>query len=200
MIEGMPELPTVTLIRHGETDWTVTRRHTGRTDVPLTEAGRQQAKLLGARLAYRSFDMVLTSPLSRAAETCRIAGLGDNAIERDELMEWNYGAYDGLTSAEIREDRPGWLLWTDGVPDGETAAQVAARVDRIIAEIRGSSGSVAVFAHGHLLRVFGARWIEQSPSFGAHLKLDTAALCELGWEHGVPSITLWNDRAHLSSG
>lgn len=197
MIEGMPDHPTVTLIRHGETEWTVARRHTGRTDVPLTEAGRQQAKLLGARLAGRSFDLVLTSPLSRAAETCQLAGLGDAAVARDELMEWDYGAYDGRTSAEIRQDRPGWLLWTDGVPDGETAEQVAARVDRVIIEIQAMSGAVAVFAHGHLLRVFGARWVDQGPAFGGHLMLGTAALCELGWEHGVPAITVWN-HSHLN--
>jgi broad specificity phosphatase PhoE len=194
----MPELPTVTLIRHGETEWTISRRHTGHTDVPLTEAGRQQAKLLGARLTSRSFGRVLTSPLSRAAETCRLAGFGDVAEERDELREWDYGAYEGRTSASIREDNPGWLLWTDGVPDGETPAEVGARVDRVIAEIRAGTDDVAVFAHGHLLRVFASRWLSQVPSFGGHLVLGTAALSELGWEHGVPAITLWNDRSYLT--
>jgi probable phosphoglycerate mutase len=189
--------PTVTLIRHGETEWTISRRHTGRTDVPLTESGRQQAKQLGIRLAAQSFDRVLTSPLSRAAETCRLAGLGDAAVSRDELMEWDYGDYEGRTSAEIRQDHPGWLLWSAGVPSGETAAEVAARVDRVIADIVAAPGDVAVFAHGHLLRVFASRWIDQDPSFGAHLVLGTAALCQLGWEHSQPAITLWNDRNHL---
>ena len=191
--------PTVTLIRHGETEWTIARRHTGRTDVPLTENGRQQAKQLGLRLAAQQFDLVLTSPLSRASETCRLAGLGDAAVERDELMEWDYGDYEGLRSAEIRESRPGWLLFTDGVPGGETAADVADRVDRVIADIRSVSGQVAVFAHGHLLRVLASRWIEQDVSFGARLTLGTAAMCRLGWEHGVPTITLWNDRSHLQA-
>lgn len=191
--------PTVTLIRHGETEWTIARRHTGRTDVPLTENGRQQAKQLGLRLAAQQFDLVLTSPLSRAAETCRLAGLGDAAVERDELMEWDYGDYEGLRSAEIRESRRGWLLFTDGVPGGETAAEVAGRVDRVIADIRSVSGQVAVFAHGHLLRVLASRWIEHDVSFGARLTLGTAAMCQLGWEHGVPTITLWNDRSHLQA-
>lgn len=199
----MPDLPTVTLIRHGETEWTISRRHTGNTDIPLTDAGRQQAKLLGDRLAHRSFGRVLTSPLSRAAETCRLAGYGDSGggaggVALDELREWDYGDYEGRTSADIRADNPGWQLWTDGVPSGETAAAVAARVDGVIASIRAGSDDVAVFAHGHLLRVFAARWLDQDPAFGAHLVLGTAALSELGWEHGVPALTLWNDRSHLS--
>jgi len=190
--------PEVTLVRHGETEWTITRRHTGDTDVPLTDVGRQEALELGKRLSASSFDLVLTSPLSRAAETCRLAGLGADAQVRDDLREWDYGAYEGLTSAEIRGQRPGWLLWTDGVVDGESGAEVAARVDRVIAEIRGATdGQVAVFAHGHLLRVFTARWLGQPPEFGAHVSLGPASICRLGWEHGVPSILLWNDRSHL---
>lgn len=194
----MSEQPEVTLVRHGETEWTISGQHTGHNDVPLTDAGRQQAKLLGARLATTSFALVLTSPLSRAAETCRLAGLGDAAVERDDLREWDYGDYEGLRSAEIREERPGWLLWTDGVPGGETADEVAARADRVIDEIRSSPGPVAVFAHGHLLRVFTARWLGLAPSFGAHITLGPASICRLGWEHDVPAIKLWNDRSHLA--
>ena len=194
----MSEQPGLTLVRHGETEWTIAGRHTGHTDIPLTGAGRQQAGLLGARLATASFDLVLTSPLSRAAETCRLAGLGDAAVERDDLREWDYGEYEGLRSAEIREERPGWLLWSDGVPGGETADDVAARVDRVIDEVRSSAGPVAVFAHGHLLRVFTARWLGLSPTFGAHITLGPASICRLGWEHDVPAILLWNDRSHLA--
>ena len=191
--------PEVTLVRHGETEWTISRRHTGNTDVPLTDTGRQEALALGKRLAGSSFDLVLTSPLSRAAETCRLAGLGADAQVRDDLREWDYGAYEGLTTAEIRVERPGWLLWRDGVVDGESGAEVAARVDRVIAEIRDtvSDGRVAVFAHGHLLRVFTARWLGVAPDFGAHVVLGPASICRLGWEHGVPAILLWNDRSHL---
>ena len=190
--------PSVTLVRHGETEWTLSRRHTGNTDVPLTDAGRQEALALGKRLAGAAFDLVLTSPLARAAETCRLAGLGGNAEVRDDLREWDYGAYEGLTTAEIRVERPGWLLWSDGVLGGETADEVAARVDRVIAEIRdGVPGRAAVFAHGHLLRVFTARWLGLAPAFGAHVTLGPASICVLGWEHEIPSITLWNDRSHL---
>jgi broad specificity phosphatase PhoE len=188
----------VTLVRHGETEWTIDRRHTGHTDIPLTEAGRQEAEQLGARLAGSRFELVLTSPLSRATETCRLAGLSDAAALRDDLREWDYGDYEGRRTADIRQERPGWLLWTDGVPGGETADQVGGRVDRVIAEIRGSAGPVAVFAHGHLLRVLTARWLELAPTFGAHVALGPASVCRLGWEHEVPAILLWNDRSHLS--
>jgi probable phosphoglycerate mutase len=192
-----PTTPDVVLVRHGETEWTLARRHTGNTDIPLTDDGRHQARELGRRLAGETFARVLSSPLARALDTCREAGFGDRVEVRDELREWDYGDYEGRTSADIRSDAPGWLLWDDGVPGGETIDQVAARVDRVIADIRSGPGPVAVFAHGHLLRTFGARWLEQPPTLGAHLGLGPASLCRLGWEHGIPSLKLWNDRSHL---
>ena len=194
--------PDAILVRHGETEWTISGQHTGRTDVPLTEAGRQQAKLLGgvlgALVTDEPFALVLTSPLSRAMETCQLAGLGDEIQARDDLREWDYGDYEGRRTADIRETRPGWLLWTDGVPGGETISEVAARTDRVIAEIRAASGPVAVFAHGHLLRVLAARWLEVDPSFGGRLALNPASVSRLAWEREQPVIDLWNTRAHLS--
>jgi len=198
-----PTAPDVVLVRHGETEWTLSRRHTGNTDIPLTDEGRRQGQQLGRRLAADGdqFARVLSSPLARALETCREAGFGDRVEVRDELREWDYGDYEGRTSADIRRSAPDWLLWDDGVPDGETIDQVAARVDRVIADLRspgGPGGPAVVFAHGHLLRVFGARWLGQPPTLGAHLNLGPASLCRLGWEHGIPSITLWNERSHLA--
>jgi broad specificity phosphatase PhoE len=142
---------------------------------------------------------VLTSPLSRAAETCRLAGLGEIAETRDELLEWNYGDYEGLTTLEIREQRPGWYLWRDGCPNGEGAAEVAARVDRLIAELRDLQGDAALFAHGHVLRMVGARWAELPPEEGGRLALSTASLSALGWEREVSVIQLWNDTGHLAT-
>jgi broad specificity phosphatase PhoE len=192
--------PRVVLIRHGATEWSISGQHTGRTDIPLTDAGREAAKRLGARLAGERFALVLSSPLSRAADTCRLAVPGaDRAELVDDLMEWDYGDYEGLRTADIRRDRPGWLLWTDGVPNGETADQVAARVDRVIARVRQVDGDVALCAHGHVLRVLAARWVDQPPSFGGHLDLDTAALSVLSWERELPAIAHWNDISHLPS-
>jgi probable phosphoglycerate mutase len=187
----------VVLVRHGQTDWSLSGQHTGRTDVPLTGVGRRNAELLGERLAGREFTRVLTSPLSRAADTCRLAGLGERAERRDELLEWDYGEYEGRTTAEIREQHPGWLLWRDGCPGGEFAADVGARVDRVVEELRGEEGDVAVFAHGHLLRVLTARWLGLPPEQGTSFALSTAALCVLGWEREVPVMWLWNDTSHL---
>jgi broad specificity phosphatase PhoE len=187
----------VVLARHGETEWSRSGKHTGRTDVPLTENGIRHAEALRARLEGRSFAAVFTSPMSRAAETCRLAGLGDAAQQRDELLEWDYGEYEGITTPEIRERRPGWLLWRDGCPGGETAAEVGARVDRLIAELRDLDGDAALFAHGHLLRVLGARWVELPPEAGAVLYLSTATLGVLGYEREVSVIRLWNDGCHL---
>jgi broad specificity phosphatase PhoE len=187
----------VVLARHGETEWSKSGKHTGRTDVPLTEAGIRHAEALRARLEGRSFAAVFTSPMSRAKETCRLAGLGDAADVRDELLEWDYGEYEGVTTAEIREERPGWLLWRDGCPGGETAAEVGARVDRLVAELRGLDGDLALFAHGHVLRVLGARWVELPPEAGAVLYLSTATLGVLGYEREVSVIRLWNDSSHL---
>jgi broad specificity phosphatase PhoE len=187
----------VVLARHGETEWSLSGQHTGRTDVPLTEKGVGHAKALGRRLAGRSFGAVFTSPMSRASETCRLAGFVDDAQVRDELLEWDYGEYEGVTTAEIREQRPDWLLWRDGCPGGETAAEVGARVDRLIAEVRSVDGDAALFAHGHVLRVLAARWAGLPPERGGALYLSTATLSLLGYEREVPVIRLWNDSSHL---
>jgi broad specificity phosphatase PhoE len=185
----------VVLVRHGETEWSRTGKHTGRTDVDLTDRGREQARALGEALRGRRFALVLTSPLARALETCRIAGLGDSAQLRDELMEWDYGEYEGRTTPEIREERPGWTLWRDGVPGGETPADVGVRADRVIAELRSADGDVAVFAHAHLLRVLAARWIDLDPSAGGRFALDTASVSILGHHRETAVIQLWNDES-----
>jgi probable phosphoglycerate mutase len=188
----------VVLARHGETEWSRSGQHTGRTDVPLTEPGIRHAELLGPRLSARRFVGVFTSPLSRAYETCRLAGLGDGAQVRDELLEWDYGEYEGITTQEIREGRPGWLLWRDGCPGGEDAQQVGSRVDRLIDELRGLDGDAALFAHGHVLRVIAARWVGLPPEAGGLLALSTGTLGVLGYEREVAVIRLWNDGSHLS--
>jgi broad specificity phosphatase PhoE len=182
----------IVLARHGETEWSRDRRHTGRTDIPLTEAGRRQAAMLRGALDGRRFTRVLSSPLSRALETCRLAGLEDQAELSDDLLEWDYGDYEGITTAEIRERRPGWYLWRDGCPGGESAADVGRRVDRVIASLEGVGGDVAVFAHGHVLRVLTARWLGLGPEAGALFKLDTATLSALGYERETRVITRWN--------
>jgi broad specificity phosphatase PhoE len=181
----------IVLVRHGETEWSRDGRHTGHTDVPLTDRGRGQAAALGAALEGSSFARVLTSPLSRAAETATLAGFGA-AEPRDELREWDYGAYEGRKTVEIREERPGWTLWADGVPDGETAAEVAGRVDAVLAELRGVESTALVFAHGHLLRVLAVRWIGLEPGAGRLLALDPATVSVLGYERETPVIRVWN--------
>ena len=180
------------LARHGETEWSRTGRHTGRTDVPLTDEGRLQAELLAISLSGRQFERVLTSPLSRAAETCRLAGFEDRAEAREELLEWDYGEYEGLTTPEIRRERPDWFLWRDGCPGGESAEDVGERVDRLLAELSRSRGSVALFAHGHVLRVLAARWLGLPPADGALLALATATVSVLGWERETAVVRLWN--------
>ena len=180
-------------MRHAETEWSRTGKHTGRTDVPLTDAGRERARQLGERLSGRSFALVLTSPLQRARETARLAGLGAGCEVREDLLEWYYGDYEGATTAEIRRERPGWLLWRDGVRGGETAAEVGARCDRVIEEILGVDGDVAVFAHGHVLRALGARWVAEPVSFGGRLHPSTGSVCILGFEREVRVIRLWNE-------
>jgi broad specificity phosphatase PhoE len=182
----------VVLVRHGETEWTRAGMHTGRTDIPLTERGREEARAVGVELRERRFALVLTSPLARASETCRLAGLGGEAAIREELMEWDYGAYEGRTTIEIRGERPGWTLWRDGVPDGETAAQVGARVDRVIADLRAAAGDAAVFAHGHVLRVLAARWLGLEPDAGRLFALDPATISILGYERESPVVRMWN--------
>ncbi|MBA2439213.1 MAG: histidine phosphatase family protein [Thermoleophilaceae bacterium] len=189
--------PEIYLARHGETEWSLNGRHTGMTDIPLTENGRRHAKALGARLAGREFAAVFTSPLSRAADTCRLAGLEDGAIERDELLEWGYGEYEGLTTVEIRETVPGWTVWSHETPGGETPAQVGARCDAMIEDLLQIDGDVACFGHGHLLRVLGARWIGVAPEKGANLALSTGTLSVLGWERVNRTLELWNDGSHL---
>jgi broad specificity phosphatase PhoE len=170
----------------------VSGRHTGRTDVPLTEEGKRQAELLRRPLERYRFARVLTSPLGRAADTCALAGLGEPAERTDALLEWDYGEYEGRTTPEIRGDRPGWLLWRDGCPGGETAVDVARRVDPLVAELKGREGDAVLFAHGHVLRVLAARWLGMEPQRGASFSLSTATISVLGWEHEVPVMELWN--------
>jgi probable phosphoglycerate mutase len=182
----------VYLIRHGETQWSLSGQHTGVTDIPLTENGRNLAKLLEPVLAKESFALVLTSPLERARMTSELAGFGARAeIDRD-LMEWNYGQYEGLTTTEIRSKRPGWMLFRDGCPGGESPDQIGARVDGLIARVRGAPGSVALFAHGHIFRVFAARWIGFPVSAGSHFLLDTGTLNVLGYYRETPAVKRWN--------
>jgi broad specificity phosphatase PhoE len=180
------------LIRHAETAWSRQRRHTGRTDVPLTDEGRAAARVLGTRLAGHELAAVWTSPLSRARETCELAGLGDRAVVRDELVEWDYGEYEGITTAEIRERDPHWFLWRDGCPGGEGPFDVGRRVDALIDELAEAPGDVAVFSHGHVLRVLAARWIGLPPGDGALFALDTASISVLGWEREVRVLRGWN--------
>ena len=182
----------IVLVRHGETEWSRSGRHTGRTDVPLTERGREDAVALAEALRGRTFELVLTSPLARAADTARLAGFGEVAETRAELREWDYGAYEGRTTSDIREERPGWSLWRDGVPGGETAAEVGARADLVIDELRSLAGDALVFAHGHLLRVLAARWVGLEPVDGRLLALDPATISILGYERETPVIRVWN--------
>ena len=180
------------LVRHAETEWSRDGRHTGRTDLPLTERGREVARALAPLLAPRSFGLVLVSPLRRALETCELCGLGALAQERPDLMEWDYGDYEGLTTPQIHEQRPAWDLWRDGCPGGEDAAAVGVRADRVVAELAGAAVPSAVFSHGHMLRVLGARWIERPPQLGARLALSTGGLCLLGHEHTNRVLARWN--------
>jgi broad specificity phosphatase PhoE len=179
------------LARHAETEWSKSGRHTGHTDIPLTDEGRRHARALGARLAGHSFSLVLCSPLGRARETAQLAGLADVQL-RDDLLEWDYGEFEGRTTLDIRAEYPDWFLWRDGVPGGETVEEVGARCDRVIAEIRPVEGDVAIVAHGHVLRVLGARWIGQPAAFGSRLHLETAALSVIAWEREVEVISRWN--------
>jgi probable phosphoglycerate mutase len=180
------------IVRHGATEWSRNGRHTGRTDLPLLAEGRRDAEALRVPLARRDFALVISSPLSRALDTCRIAGLGDGAETRDELLEWDYGDYEGVTTREIREQRPGWVLWRDGCPGGETAAEVGARMDRLLAELESVDGDVAAFGHGHALRVLAARYLGLEPERGALFVLSTATLSVLGTEHAWHAIRDWN--------
>lgn len=188
--------PIVTLVRHGETEWSRSGQHTGRTDIALTATGERQAKDAGTILAGTSFDSVLVSPMQRARRTAELAGLGDYQVEED-LREWDYGDFEGLTTGEIQERVPGWNIWGGPWPGGETDAQIAGRADRVVAQLLGSPAGyrVAVVAHGHFLRVLGARWVGAPVGFGKYLTLDTAAVCELGWEHDYRVVHRWNQVA-----
>lgn len=192
-------LPVVTLVRHGQTEWSAAGRHTGRTDITLTTRGEQDAGLLGERLRPLQGTAAFTSPLQRAARTAALAGF-DRATVDPELVEWHYGDYEGLTTATIRERQPGWELFRDGCPGGETAGDVGARADRVIARLRALGGDAVVFAHGHVLRVLAARWVGLPPEAGRLLALDTASVCRLGYYHrqDEPCLRLWNDTGHLS--
>ena len=185
------------LVRHGETAWSLSGQHTGRTDIPLTARGREQAQLLGRRLMKKTFALVLTSPLRRATETCELSGQTEHAIPDEDLLEWNYGAYEGLTSAEIRKEFPDWTIWTGGVRGGESADQVGERVDRVIARSVAASGDVALYAHGHVLRILAARWLGLAATAGRYLGLDTASLSKLGYERETRVIRAWNESYDL---
>jgi broad specificity phosphatase PhoE len=193
--EPGPATHQVWLVRHGTTEWSTSGRHTGHTDIPLTPGGEQAARALRPVLAGHEFALELSSPLNRAAHTAQLAGCRPE-LDPD-LVEWDYGAYEGRTTAAIREERPGWNIWADGVVGGETADEVAARADRVIARARAAAGDTLLFAHGHLLRILGARWIGAPPTAGQHLLLSTAAVSVLGWERETPALARWNDTAHL---
>jgi probable phosphoglycerate mutase len=185
---------SVFLVRHGETEWSASGKHTSRTDIELTAEGERAARALGERLAGREFALVLSSPLRRARDTADLAGFAGRYEIDEDLREFDYGDYEGLTTPEIREERPSWYLWRDGNPGGEVAAQVGERADRVIERMLAAlpDGDVLAFAHGHLLRVLGARWMELGAEWGGALALDTAAVCELGFERDVRVLWLWN--------
>ncbi|MEV6394894.1 histidine phosphatase family protein [Streptomyces sp. NPDC051907] len=197
--------PRILLARHGQTEWSLLGRHTGRTDIPLLDEGRSGAKRLGQRLhrgpwAGLAGVEVRTSPLARASETCALAGFGDQASEWDALMEWDYGDYEGLTPPQIRElAGPDWLIWRDGVRGGETLAELGARADQVVEWARSADRDVLVFAHGHILRVLGARWLGLEPSFAARIRLDPTSLSVLGWAYGDPAMERWNDTGHMEN-
>ena len=188
-------LPVVYLARHGETAWTISRQHTGATDLPLTAQGEAEALRLRERLEGMKFAAVLTSPLQRAARTCELAGFGAAAETEPDLREWNYGAYEGRTSAEIHAERPDWELFRDGCPEGESPAQVGARADRVILRVRAIQGDTLLFSSGHFLRVFAARWLGLEPGAGRLFVLGTASLSAVGYEHdrSEPVIRLWDE-------
>lgn len=191
-------LPVVYLARHGETAWTISRQHTGLTDLPLTAQGEAEAGRLGKRLEGLAFAGVLTSPLQRAVRTCELAGFGSAAEVEPDLLEWNYGAYEGRTSADIHAERPDWQLFRDGCPGGESPDQVGARADRVVRRVRAIGGDVLLFSSGHFLRVFTARWLGLEPGAGRYFVLGTASLSAVGYEHdwSEPVIRLWNETPH----
>jgi len=182
----------VCLIRHGETEWSLNGRHTGTTDIPLTENGRNVARLWKPLLSRQTFALVLTSPLQRARETCELAGLGERAEVDGDLSEWNYGEYEGLTPQQILAKRPSWMIFADGCPGGESPDQVQTRIDRVIKKVRAVEGDVALFAHGHLLRSFGARWVGLRAEDGCFFLLDPATVSVVSYYRGIPAMKRWN--------
>lgn len=194
------DLPIVYLARHGETAWTLSRQHTGLTDLPLTERGEHTARRLGERLKGRTFAKVLTSPLQRAARTCDLAGFGAVAEVDPDLVEWNYGDYEGRRTVDIREERPGWDLFRDGCPGGESPQQIAERADRVVRRVRAIAGDLLLFSSGHFLRVLATRWVGMDPAIiGKFFMLSTASLSAVGYEHDLsrPVIRLWNETRHV---
>ncbi|MGO9468861.1 MAG: histidine phosphatase family protein [Isosphaeraceae bacterium] len=194
------QLPEIWLARHGETEWTVTHQHTGRSDIPLTERGERNALALGERLRGTTFTRVFVSPLQRAQRTADLAGFKLLGQIDPDLMEWDYGQYDGLRGDEIRERRPDWLLFRDGCPGGESVAEIGARADRVVASLRPLAGRVLLFGHSHFFRVLAARWLGLPPSGGSLFFLGTASLSILGYEHSEdePAVRLWNDDRHVT--
>ena len=194
-------LPEVYLARHGETAWTISGQHTGRTNIPLTARGEANARSLGERLKGPMFERVFASPLDRARRTCELAGFGGRARFEADLLEWDYGAYEGRTTAAIRAERPGWYLFRDGSPGGESVDAVGARADRVVARLKAAPGRVILFGHGHFFRVLAARWLGLAASDARHFWLGPAALCVLGYEHTLddPAILLWNDDRHAGA-
>jgi len=189
----------VVLVRHGQTEWSATGKHTGRTDIPLTDLGRRQADALAGMLGDTEFAVVLSSPLSRAWDTMERAGHRQTAVALDDLLEWDYGVYEGRRTADIRLEIPGWSVWTHDLPDGETVAEVGARADRVIEHAVAAGGPVAVFAHGHVLRILAARWMGMPAGAGRALGLDTATVSTLGWERENRVVRHWNEACHLRS-
>ncbi|KRB50406.1 phosphoglycerate mutase [Rhizobium sp. Root708] len=189
-------LPEIYLVRHGETEWSLSGRHTGRSDIPLTPNGEAAAREVGPRLAGRSFAAVWLSPSQRARNTCRLAGFGAGVVAKNDLAEWDYGAYEGITTKAIHADRPDWQLFRDGCPDGEAADDVGARADRIVTELRQANASILIFSSSHFLRVLAARWLGLPPTDGARFILDTTSISVLGYEHDLtePVIRQWNGR------
>jgi broad specificity phosphatase PhoE len=191
-----PDPTRLVIARHGETEWSRTGQHTGRTDIPLTDLGREEARQLGVVLAGRRFSRVLSSPLSRAAETARLAGFADRVELDDDLQEWDYGAYEGRTRVDIAAEIPGWTVWSQPIVGGESLEALAARADRVIERLLPVGGDVLVFSHGHFLRVLAARWMEMPPVAASRLELWTATISELGWEQDRRVVERWNAGGH----
>jgi probable phosphoglycerate mutase len=194
-------LPKVYLARHGETEWSLSGQHTGRSDIPLTQRGETNARSLGERLKKDKFTCVLTSPLQRAKRTCELAGFGARAEVDADLMEWNYGDYEGRRTVDIRKERPGWFLFRDGCPGGESLNDIGERADRVLSSLRADGGNVLLFSHGHFLRVLGTRWLGLPVSEARHFLLNTASISILGYEHDLtePVLRLWNEDGHVGA-